>query len=720
MFKARLNLKNTFLKSSVCLAVGLSLSAYAGQVNAAEETIEHIEVNSNKIYRSTATKSSLKAIDTPASLTVIDQELLDFRQVDSVAKALRYVSGITSESRSTITIFDQYNIRGFDTYQSFYDGMPLLSNNAWNLFPQVDFYATESIEVLKGPASSLYGLVPPGGMVNQVAKAPQTEEKTEVNIASGNLGLVELGIDSSGQLSDNVDYRVIMLGKKRDGQQETTETERYVFAPSLGWQVSDDTHLTLSMYYQNDPQMVPSTPLPSVGTVYEAPYGKLDANAYAGDANWNMFERETLMLGYKLNHSLNDTWSFYQNFRYTDAKALQRNMYNYGLADDQTTLIRSAYETDEEIDGFTIDNQVIGTISLGESKHNLLFGFDYQKSDSTVAYGDTLGTDTPTIDLSNPDYYQINPKTLPIGFYTEYHLIDIEQKGFYIQDEITWADWTLLLNGRYDQFQSRDDVDNSYGGIEYGSVAEIDQSEFSGRLAAMYTFKNGIRPYLSYADSFEPVTGIDGVTGEAFVPTTAEQFEAGIKYQSADGSISLSTAYFILTKENVVVNTPDWSVQTQTGEVESKGFEMEANIQLTDNLHFIANLTKLDMTITEDELDPEVVGKTPVWVAENMASAWLNYYPENLIEGLMLGGGLRYVGESQLDKYNTDTVPSYTLVDLVASYELPEKYALGEETQITFSVSNLTDKQYTSACYDGNNCWMGAERMVEAGLKVSF
>ncbi|WP_338454783.1 TonB-dependent siderophore receptor [uncultured Alteromonas sp.] len=705
--------KGWFYPSLTALAIAVATSPVAQEQE--DESLEHIEVNPMQSYRSTATKSSLRPIDSPVSISVIDQELLQLRQAQTVSEALRYSSGVTTESRPTITIFDQFTIRGFDTYQTFYDGLPLLSNNSWNLYPQVDSFATESLEILKGPASSLYGLVPPGGMINQVAKYPKDENETLIRAAVGSDNLFELGVDTTGQLTDNARYRVVALGRKQDGFQDTTENERYTIAPSVTIDLSKATELTLSAYYQDDPQMVPSTPLPGVGTLYEAPYGKLDASVYAGDENWNSYSREVLMLGYKLNHEFSENWSVLQKFRYTDADALQQNTYHSGTPTDDIYLTRSAYLTDEEIDGVTVDTQVAGFVQIGDVAHNLLFGVDYQNSDSTVAYRDTLTTDTPVLDLSNIDNDLFDVDSLPLDFYQEDHVIDIEQIGFYLQDEIRIDNFTFLLNGRYDQFESTDVAENVYAGFEYGSTTEIDQNEFSGRVAAMYTFDSGWRMYANYAESFEPVSGTDSVTGEAFKPTTADQVEVGTKYISGDGATTFTGAYFVLTKQNVVVNTSDFAQYTQNGEVESKGVELELSTKVTNALLLQANATLLDLEVTEDTLDPDVVGKTPVWVAEESASVWANYFFDDALDGLMLGAGVRYVGETQADKYNTDTVPSYTLVDAVLSYDMPEY-----DLKLTGSVSNLTDKEYVGACYDTNNCWYGAQRRFEVGIEKRF
>jgi iron complex outermembrane receptor protein len=293
------------------------------------------------------------------------------RQADTVNKALRYVPGVTPESRVTATLFDQYTIRGFQSYRNYYDGLPLQANGLWNLYPQVDAFATESIEVLKGPTSVLYGAAPPGGMVNQIAKTANGDETTQVRLRVGDHQFSEIGIDTAGSMGD-VDYRLVGLGRQKDGQQQTTKEQRLTLAPSMVWQAGVDTSITLSGYYQDDPKMNPSTSLHSVGTLYDAPYGKLDSDGYSGDQNWNQFDRTVVMLGYKINHQLTQQWSLLQNLRYTDGEALQRNTYTMGLAPDQQTLIRSAYITDESQHGFVVDNQLAGKFNTGGVEHSLL------------------------------------------------------------------------------------------------------------------------------------------------------------------------------------------------------------------------------------------------------------------------------------------------------------------------------------------------------------
>lgn len=701
-------MKINTLYAAVCLSL---LSQTTSANESQKDELERIEVQGSQ-YKSTGTKSSLAPINAPFSISHIDQDTLQLRQADSVNAALRYVSGITPESRSTVTIFDQYTIRGFESYRNYYDGLELQSNNLWNLYPQVDAFATETIEVLKGPASVLYGSAPPGGMVNQIAKLANGTEQTQVRLRVGSRALKEIGVDHGGVITDELSYRAIALSRTSDGQQKTTEEERTVFATSLRWQPNHDTAFTAQLYYQDDPKAIPSTPLHSVGTLTRASYGYLDADAFAGDINWSNFDRTTLMAGLKLEHNLSDDWSLFANWRYTDAEGLQQNTYNQNLiADSDTILARAAYKTDETQHGYVLDNQLSTHFTIGDSSHHLLLGFEYKTLSSTVGYWDTLGTGTPSINLAAPNYAAFDVSALPLNFYTEAHDIEQSNRAFYIQDEVTISALTLLAGLRYDSFISDVIADKNYAGTEWQTESNIDDTQLTGRIAALYQLDSGWRPYMSYSQSFEPVAGEDSVTQQAFKPTEAEQWELGVKYQSRD--TQLTFAVFDLTKQNEIINSKDFVTKTQAGEIQSKGIELEASHTFNEQLDVQFNATHLDQKVTKNELDQDLVGKRLVWVADNTASLWLNYYP-SLLDVLKVSVGARYVGESYVGKYNSDTVPSYTLFDIAFDYEL------SEQARITFSISNLSDKRYVGACYDESNCWMGAERKADIGLHYRF
>lgn len=699
--------------SALLAGSALAAAPLESQEGAVDETL----IVLGQTYRNTATKTQLDPIETPQAISVVDSETLEQRGVSSVSEALRYVPGVNTELRGgAVNRLDLFNIRGFDNYQNFYDGL-LLQYNEWNLQPQIDPVAIEQLEVFKGPTSVLYGSMPPGGMVNLIAKRPQREAKHSVSLATGTGTLKEMSLDSTGAINEQLAYRVVGLARQKEGQAVTSEEERYVFAPSLDWQLGERTLLNLNLYYQKDPQAGIYTTVPASGSVKSNPLGQLGSDTFLGDENWNEYNRDVTLLGYKLSHDFSDSWQVLQNARYMDASAYQRNTYNAPLAADNRTLARNAYLTDEDSRGFVIDNQLAGKLQTGAAQHNLLLGLDYQYLDAHILYQDTLDYSAPPIDIFNPNHDQIVPDSLSFP-YQDTKTIRQSQTGVYLQDQVRLDRLVAIGGARYDSYRMDTDSDTLYQGAASQSLARIDQDNLSFRLGALYELDYGFSPYVSYAESFEPVPGADK-SGKAFDPSTGQQWEGGLKFLSEDMSKTFTVAAFHITKENALVTDPDniYGPKLQTGEIVSKGIELEGRADLTNNLDLALSYTRQDMEITRDTTDLQ--GKTPVWVPKQMASLWSNYQAGGSLQGMRIGAGLRYVGEAQLDAANTDTVPDYVLMDMSASYDLAALSASLKGVGASLSASNLFNKTYYS-CYDQNNCWFGAERNVEARLKYVF
>lgn len=699
--------------SALLAGSALAAAPLESQEGAVDETL----IVLGQTYRNTATKTQLDPIETPQAISVVDSETLEQRGVSSVSEALRYVPGVNTELRGgAVNRLDLFNIRGFDNYQNFYDGL-LLQYNEWNLQPQIDPVAIEQLEVFKGPTSVLYGSMPPGGMVNLIAKRPQREAKHSVSLATGTGTLKEMTLDSTGAINEQLAYRVVGLARQKEGQAVTSEEERYVFAPSLDWQLGERTLLNLNLYYQKDPEAGIYTTVPASGSVKSNPLGQLGSDTFLGDENWNEYNRDVTLLGYKLSHDFSDNWQVLQNARYMDASAYQRNTYNAPLAADNRTLARNAYLTDEDSRGFVIDNQLAGKLQTGAAQHNLLLGLDYQYLDAHILYQDTLDYSAPPIDIFNPNHDQIVPDSLSFP-YQDKKTIRQSQTGVYLQDQVRLDRLVAIGGARYDSYRMDTDSDTLYQGAASQSLARIDQDNLSFRLGALYELDYGFSPYVSYAESFEPVPGADK-SGKAFDPSTGQQWEGGLKFLSEDMSKTFTVAAFHITKENALVTDPDniYGPKLQTGEIVSKGIELEGRADLTNNLDLALSYTRQDMEITRDTTDLQ--GKTPVWVPKQMASLWSNYQAGGSLQGMRIGAGLRYVGEAQLDAANTDTVPDYVLMDMSASYDLAALSSSLKGVGASLSASNLFNKTYYS-CYDQNNCWFGAERNVEARLKYVF
>ncbi|MEZ9573758.1 TonB-dependent siderophore receptor [Vibrio sp. 10N.261.55.F4] len=703
---------------AVALLTAFSAQAFAEDTaTSADSNVETITVM-GKAYRNTATKSALEPEETPQGITVIDEEQLDQRGVKSLNQALRYAPGVVTEQKgASVTMYDTFSIRGFSNNQSYYDGLILPFLTGWNLQPQIDPIAIQQVEVFKGPTSVLYGSMPPGGMVNMIAKAPQEDGSTKVGVSTGSRNLMEASIDTSGQLGDSdFSYRLVALARKQDSQVDNAEEERYVIAPSLDWQVSDRTLINFNLYYQNDPSMGTNSAMPL--EVLKAS----DPSVSMGDKNWSTFEREVLMLGYKINHQINDNWTFLQNARYSDASLYQENTYHRGTNFNAATgsLIRNVYSTDEDSQSFVIDNQVSGRVEISGLEHNLLFGVDYLKLtgdslykefDANSSFGD-FNAYNPNNDLLDKSQLQEN--------YRESHDITTEQLGLYFQDQVRYDALVLLAGGRYDMFKASDEKTSIYPTSD--GTEKADHNQFSYRVGALYELDNGISPFVSYATSFEPAAGTD-INGNSLKPQLGEQVEFGVKYLSADMAQQLTASYFYITKKDSIAadpSDPTYRSKIQLGEVRSQGMEVEGRWFVTEDWDVNASYTYVDMEVTEDA-NPDLEGTTPIYVPTHAANLWSNYYVYGgALSGTRFSAGARYMGDMEMDATNTQgKVPSYTVVDISVGYDLGEASETLSGATANLLVNNLFNEEYYT-CYDQSNCWFGAEQSVELSVNYEF
>jgi iron complex outermembrane receptor protein len=684
---------------ALTIALGFSTVALAETTNNADST-ETIQVLGES-YRNTATKTSLTHEQTPQIINIIDSEQLDQRAVKSLGEALVYTPGINTDFYgSDANFLDLFTIRGFDVSQSYYNGVSLQTLTGWNLQPQIDPIALEQIEVFKGPTSVLYGAMPPGGMVNLIGKSPQKQNQTTIGASLGTDNLKEFSIDSAGQIADSdFSYRLVGLARQQDTLTSVAGNERYVFAPSIDWHISDKTLLNVNLYYQNDPQAGNNTAMP------ESVLLDNESDFSLGDENWNNTEREFLLAGYKFQHEFGNDWTYFQNFRYMNADFKQQNSYVATYDETSGDVTRALYSTEETSQGFVFDNQLAKKLKLGTAKHNLLAGIDYQKLDGTALYA---GHGTSVINVNNSDNNLIDSDSVTTTVYSD-DKIHSEQIGVYVQDQIEWGNAVLIAGLRYDNY--------SGDGTSYGSAYEIDATNLSYRVGALYNFDNGFSPFVNYATSFEPIN-----TGD-FDPELGRQIELGLKYQSSDSAFSGSAALFNIIKSDVLMVDPDSIgsgsyTYVQLGEVTSQGLELEAKWFMTDELDVSASYAYLDVEVTRDTF---YKGTTPIYNAEHSVNLWANYSVYNgALNGAQFGTGIRYVGEMQKDASNTQgMVPDYTVVDLAINYDLGYASSSLDGATVGLSVNNVFDTEsYT--CYDQNSCWNNADRSAQLNVNYSF
>ncbi|WP_336210422.1 TonB-dependent siderophore receptor [Enterobacter sp. P82] len=694
---------------ALCALAGAVTLALQAQAFAEESTI--VVTGSEQgsalpAWTNSATKSAVAESKTPQVITTLSAPEIEKRNANSVNEILRYAPGVSTEVRGNTSYMSEYKIRGFTVDQEFYNGLQLPYNVTGNTKARIDPLLIDSVDILKGPSSVLYGGGSPGGLVNIQSKKPQREARTEVGFNTGNRNLKEGYLDSTGQIADS-DWNYRLLGKatENDDQPHTTRYENYLIAPSVTWQPDSKTRLTLDALAQNTPSLTPSNPLP-IAYLRSKYAGKRD---YAGD-EWNGFKQRQWMLGYSFEHEFDSGWGFNQKARYFDVDTHQRSAYATGTGSEVYQLNRFAYTTDEDLKSFNIDNQVTKTVALGDWKHNLLAGFDYQKLNSHFHY--RYASATPGMDMRHPDYSQIRESAL--GLYTaQKNRLSYQQNGYYLQDQVEFGGLNLLGSLRYDDYRS---VTTNY--LQNGDKAWVSQDRVTKRLGALYAFDNGISPFISYSEGFAPVSPKGTLVAKDVKPTTSKQVEGGVKYLLADYATTFTASVFNIRQKNVVTSDPGFLNYRQTGEVESKGAELSAISRPMDNLTLIANYAYTHAINTEDD---KYQGKRPTQVPENAFNLWGDYTFENTaLKGLMLGAGARYTGPMEISPSNdAGKLGGTTQYDLAASYRMGEILPSLAGLTLKASAQNITNKE-TLTCYDATNCWIGRDRTYQLGASYSF
>ncbi|MES1939241.1 iron complex outermembrane recepter protein [Salinisphaera sp. T5B8] len=651
-----------------------------------------------------ATKTDTPLVETPQSVSVISADQIEAQQARDIRSVLRYVGGVVPEVRGNVASrYDQIRLRGYQPDQ-YLDGLKL--SGYYYTIPQIDPYLLERVEVIKGPASVLYGQTPPGGVINLVTKRPTEEAHNEAYVQVGNDSRVGLGFDIGGKLDeqDDVRYRVVATGNRRNGPQETVESENFSIAPSVTIDISDATELTLLASYRADPESGSYGALPYEGTVVPLPNGgKLDRDFYDGDTNFESFDRKQALLGYELSHWFNDNLQFRQNLRFADVEVDYRSVYGRGLTNGGTELARGTAASRESVNTLSIDNQLLAHAETGVLKHTILAGTDYQNLDGDRASG--FGG-AGNLSLANPDYS--TPIDDPARTFYDF---DQDQLGFYLQDQVKLGQLTLIGGGRYDTIQTSQ--------TEFGANRETRKDRaFSGRVGAIYNFDNGLAPYVAYTESFQ-APSTDSVSATILDPTEGEQYEAGIKFQPKGTNALITTSVFQLTQTNVAGPTQPDGSRSQTGEVEVQGAEVEAKASLASGLDLSAAVTYLDSEITRDETGNQ--GNEYPMTPDYTASMWLDYtQPSGAWKGAGGGVGVRYVGEQQVSNANERQVPDYTVADASLHYELGGLNPKYDGWRVGLNMQNVFNKKYVSSCINPNFCYYGYGRETTATVSYRW
>ncbi|QOL15332.1 TonB-dependent siderophore receptor [Dickeya dianthicola] len=663
------------------------------------------------------TKTSTPLIKTPQSVTVVTRDQMDAQAVSSVSDALNYSSGVVTNYRGSSNRNDEVIARGFRYAPKFLDGLSYGLSGQGAALGKIDPWLLERVELVHGPASVLYGQVNPGGLISMTSKRPTAETIRKVQFSAGNQHLGEAAFDFGGALNDDKTllYRLNGIASTRDEFVNDYKEKRVAIAPAITWLPNSDTSFTLLTTYQNDPKAGYRNFLPKIGTVTEASAGYIPNDLNVSDPNYNRSKREQVGIGYIFDHSFSDNVSFQQNFRYSQLRERYKYLvYTWSNPEiSDTSLSRRQVREELDADELGLDNQIKVKLATGEVQHTLLSGLDYKWQDRDYNYWRN-GGDQYNFDWANPSYggsYLVSDSQLALN---QSYKKKLDQVGVYLQDQMEWNQWNLLLSGRHDWSEIRTQDHTT------STTTQQNDSKFTGRTGLLYAFDNGISPYVSYSTSFEPNLDSGAPGTPAFKPTTGEQQEVGVKFQPKGSNTLLTVSLFDITQKNITSYNSVTQYNEQIGKVKSKGVETEVHSQLTPEISLMAAYTYTD-AVTKESYTASQVNKAPSSIPRHSASAWGSYsFQHGLLSGVTFGTGVRYIGSTYGDNAEGFKVPAYTLYDAMARYELGSLASQLKGAAVQLNVNNLTDKRYVASCGGDTACFYGSGRTVVATVSYSW
>jgi iron complex outermembrane receptor protein len=634
-------------------------------------------------------KSPVSIQDSPQSIIVVDVQLAREMGALNLQDALTYSAGVYSGNFGFDTRLDSVNVRGF-TPSMFVDGL----RNIFGFYnnTRTDIYTLESIEVLKGPSSSLFGQSELGGIVNAVTKRPKNETSREIDLQFGMYDRKQIAIDLTGPITEDGKwlYRLVALKRDSGTQVDFVNDDAVILMPSITWKPSDQTSITLQYLHQDNDSVVSAQFLPSKGTILAAPLGRIPSNTFVGEPSWDRFDTTRNELSLFIDQGITDIIKLVANLRKTNSDSFTREHWTRvgAVPDDAGNIQRTIHTADRSTNVFSGDTRLQGNFKIGATSHLLSLGVDYQDALWTED-NYTIGTSAFGINLYNPVYGNVDFAALT-GSDRDDNAI--KQTGFYISEYMEWGPWVLSGAIR------RDHATNTL--IKVGDVADVSvrNSATTSRLGMMYRFENGLSPYLNYAEAFVPNLGTDGLAG-ILKPTEGKQREAGVKYLSIDGNTSATLATFEIEQINRVIQGDTPGGLQQTGAI-TKGWEVEGK-QRFGKLELLGNYTRMNAEndITKIRLP---------YVAENLGSGWAQY---RFDDHWRAGVGARYIG-STVGSGGAPIINSVTLFDAMVGLNYGQ-------WDIRATIRNIADREFVSWCR-GTNLDCGYGERQNAVLTANY
>lgn len=707
-------MRRTFL--SLCVIQAISQSAWADQVATNNSSIElqNIDIQSAtdietaqgpvQGYRATrsasATRTDTSLHETPQSISVVTREAVEDIGATRLQDALDYAGGVGRANNFGGQGLTTFTVRGFTTGEFYRNGFPI--NRGYPNMP--DANTIERLEVLRGPATTLYGRGDPGGTFNVVSKQPLAERSVTLGSQLNDQGMKRGTLDASGPLDDDgrFAYRLNVVGEGGDTFRDHVETERYGVTPVLAWQVDDATRITFEGDFMRN-----NAPLDRGLTRYPAQTRTASRDTFFGEKDVGKLHNDNNMAQIRFDHDLNADWKLGGGIQMLDGSLKGDAIEANGLAADGRTLGRNFNYRKLEWTDRDVQLNVTGHFATAGVDHTLLAGVEYEDYDyKSIIRRSSGAVNAYTIDIFDPVYGQARPALTRT---TTNDKENLKTYAAFVQDQVALTERMKLLAGvRFERFEH--DYDTFGVGVPFTNS----DNAVTPRLGLTYDLTDTVAVYANTARSFKPNTGASRLGG-GFKAEEGKSYEVGVKWEALDRQLSVDAALYQIEKQNVLTTDPvDSTFSVAAGEVRSRGLDLNVVGNLTPEWRVMGSYAYVDAEVTKDNT---LRSGTRLLNIPEQTFSLLNVYEfqDGALRGLGLGAGGRYVDQRAGQTANTAfSMDSYTVFDLLAFYKV------NEHVKLNLDVKNVFDKEYEEGAFGNVYAYPGAPRTVQVGIAYTL
>lgn len=682
----------------------ITVTASTATSNAFAEPEDHIHYSLPNA--SSATKTDTPIIETPQSIQIVPRAVMDDQQVITVEDALKNVAGV----QNSLDYYDNPLVRGFNTNNStFRNG--LRRSSVTNL----ETANLSRIEVVKGPASVLYGSIQPGGAVDLVTYRPQEDSHYSLQQQFGSYSLYRTVLDATGAITDDKTwlYRMNFVYKANNSFRDYVNADHVFVMPSVTWRPNDAFEANVNMEVQHD-QYINDSGLVAVDS---APV-KLPISSYisngVGMQAWPSRQDKTLF-AFDWNYHFNADWKLTNRFLY-QYNNYQQSMSNNAFMRNPSTLVLGIYNVLQKGNTFNTNLDLTGVFDTGIVHHSALLGYEYYQTGSSSGPGHMLPVPSilPAINIYNPYNTPFNMAAASVNFS---YASQASWNGLYFQDQMTlWDQLHVMFGGRWDWMAQ---------GSGNGNGAPIDNiiypmtyvNAFKPRVGLLYQPWDWGSVYFNYTESLGLNNGMQ-TSGQPFAPETATQYEFGVKTEFFDKRLLATLALYNITKNNMLTPSPiNPAYSISVGQARSKGVELELQGQVTKNINLIGAYSYDAAKITQanDGTQGNMLPNVPL----NSGSLWGKYtFDNDVLPGVSLGTGVYVRGMRQGDVYNAFQLPGYARWDASAAYSFEE---FGGKITTQLNVYNILNQIYYDSAIGGStHVFPGVPLTFLGSVRVEF